>query len=118
MIVDAYCLRHPDRYCVSAISLAAHLSGLCVAVEHPGREQPLNDAVQRWLSGRPRLEKPPLPDRRGSMRIADVRRAAVPDDHEAVAQRWAFGVWAAYRDLQPIARVWIDAAHGGQPGGR
>jgi hypothetical protein len=118
MIVDAYCLQHPDRYCVSAISLAAHLSGLCVAVEHPGREQPLNDAVQRWLSGRPRLEKPPLPDRRGSMRIADVRRTTEPADHEAVTERWAFGVWTEYQDLQPTARTWVDAADGGRARGR
>ncbi len=28
MVVDAYCLQHPERYCVSAKSLAAHLTGL------------------------------------------------------------------------------------------
>lgn len=29
MMVDTYCLQHPERYCVSAKSLAAHLTGLC-----------------------------------------------------------------------------------------
>ena len=27
LTVDVYCLQHPDRYCVSAKSLAAHLTG-------------------------------------------------------------------------------------------
>jgi hypothetical protein len=118
MIVDTYCLQHPDRCCVSAISFAAHLTGLCIAIEHPGREQVLNDAVQRWLSRRPRLEKPALPDRRGSMTIADVRRTTEPADHEAVTERWAFGVWTEYQDLQPTARTWVDAAEGGRGCGR
>ena len=29
MLVDTYALQHPERYCVSAKSLAAHLTGLC-----------------------------------------------------------------------------------------
>ena len=49
MVVDTYCLQHPERYCASAISLAAHLTGLCVAMEHRGREEQLHAAIQRWL---------------------------------------------------------------------
>lgn len=50
MMVDAYCLQHPERYCVSAKSLAAHLTGLCCAFEHGGHPS-VNAAVQRWLNG-------------------------------------------------------------------
>jgi hypothetical protein len=39
MIVDTYCLQHPDRYCVSAKSLAAHLTGLCWLIEHGGSRE-------------------------------------------------------------------------------
>jgi hypothetical protein len=34
--VDTYCMQHPDRYCVSAKSLAAHLTGLAWALERGG----------------------------------------------------------------------------------
>ena len=107
MVVDTYCLQHPERYCASAISLAAHLTGLCIALEHRSREQTLNDAIQRWLSRRPRLEKPPLPPTRGQMTIADVHAAADPIEHRAVVERWARGTWAAYAPLHPIARAWV-----------
>jgi hypothetical protein len=107
VIVDSYSLQHPDRYCVSAISLAAHLTGVCVAVEHPDREVALNAAIQRWLSRRPRLERPPLPVDRGDLTIADIRAATEPVDHARVVLAWAGATWAAYHDLQDVARTWI-----------
>jgi hypothetical protein len=110
MIVDAYCLQHPDRYCKSAISLAAHMTGVCVAVEHAGDDDRLNAEIQRWLSRRPALLKPPIPDRRGSLTIADLARATNPREHALVADRWAADVWTAYEDLQPIARDWVRQA--------
>ena len=107
MVVDTYCLQHPERYCRSAISLAAHLTGLCVAIEHPGREEELNRAIQRWLSRRPELEKPPLPTSRGTLTIACVRVATTPADHRAAVESWGRGTWEAYAALQPIAREWL-----------
>jgi len=108
VIVDAYSLQHPDRYCVSAISLAAHLTGVCVAVEHPDREVALNAAIQRWLSRRPRLERPTPALDRGELTIADLRAATEPAEHARVVAAWAGATWAAYRDLQDVARTWID----------
>jgi len=110
MIVDTYCLQHPDRYCVSAISLAAHLTGLGIAIERREQEDRLNAAVQRWLSGRPRLDKPALPTGRGSMTIADLRGATDVADHDRVAAHWAEEVWAAYQGLHRIARDWVRVA--------
>jgi hypothetical protein len=107
MLVDTYCLQHPDRYCVSAISMAAHLTGLCVAVECRDREEPLNAAVQRWLSRRPRLDKPTPPDDRGNLTIADVRLTADPSQHAGAAAAWARATWSAYAPLHDIARRWI-----------
>ena len=107
LVVDTYALQHPERYCRSAISLTAHLTGVCIAVEHRAREEVLNDAVQRWLSRRPELEKPALPAERGSMTIADVQAATEAVDHRAVVERWARGTWAAYAELQEIARAWV-----------
>jgi Family of unknown function (DUF5946) len=107
MIVDTYCLQHPERYCASAISLAAHLTGLCVAIEERPREEALNAAIQRWLSRRPVLGKPSIPATRGTITIADVRATEDPVDHRAVVDRWARQTWESYADLQPLAREWV-----------
>jgi hypothetical protein len=79
-----------------------------VAVEQPDREMALNAAIQRWLSRRPRLERPTPPADRGDLTIADVRAATEPAEHARVAAAWARATWAAYRDLQDVARTWID----------
>lgn len=107
MVVDTYCLQHAERYCASAISLAAHLTGLCIAMEHRGREEELHGAIQRWLSRRPELIKPPLPAARGPLTIAAVRDATELIDHRAAVDGWARGTWDAYAALQPIAREWV-----------
>jgi Family of unknown function (DUF5946) len=112
MVVDTYCLQHPERYCASAISLAAHLTGLCIAMEHRGREEELNAAIQRWLSRRPELDKPPLPRTRGPLTIAAVRAATDLVDHRAAVDGWARGTWDAYAALHPIARAWVARVAG------
>ncbi|HKB28529.1 MAG TPA: DUF5946 family protein [Candidatus Limnocylindrales bacterium] len=107
LVVDTYALQHPERYCRSAISLVAHLTGVCIAVEHRAREELLNDAVQRWLSRRPELEKPVLPADRGPLTIADVLAATDAVAHRSIVERWARGTWAAYANLQSVAREWV-----------
>jgi hypothetical protein len=109
LTVDVYCLQHPDRYCVSAKSLAAHLTGVGWATERGGGEWGLR-ALQRWLDSGVKLEKPPLPDRRGEITIRDVAGAAATDDYLVAQDRWARSTWAAYGDLHETARAWIDDA--------
>lgn len=106
MAVDTYALQHPDRYCASAKSLAAHLTGMCAAIEHPGHPTLLRD-LQQWLSGPRELVKPPLPSQCGEITIADVLMASEPDDHAAIVRKWASSTWGAYRDLHGIAREWV-----------
>src|SRR5712692_4541640 len=69
--VDTYCLQHPDTYCASAKSFAAHFTGLCCAFEHGGHPSVLK-AVQKWLNGARSIAKPELPLSRGALTIADV----------------------------------------------
>ena len=38
LFVDAYSMQHPDRYCVSFKSLAAHLAHLCWSLERGGSD--------------------------------------------------------------------------------
>ena len=109
MMVDAYALQHPDEFCASAKSLAAHLTGLCAALEHAGHPTILN-VLLAWLDSRPALEMPALPRPRGAVTIAES--FAAPDAGRLVeaADRWAQAVWEAYAPLHPLARRWVEAA--------
>jgi len=109
LTVDVYCLQHPDRYCVSAKSLAAHLTGVGWAVERGGGEWGLRQ-LQRWLDTGPKLEKPALPAGHGALTIADVTGAADTDAYIGALDRWARSTWMAYSELHDIAGRWIEAA--------
>ena len=67
------------------------------------------EALQRWLNGPVALVKPELPARVGETTVADVAGAT---DLEAATRAWAGSVWAAYADLHPLARRWVEAATG------
>lgn len=105
--MDCYACQH-DRYIASGRSLAAHLTGLAVAIEHDG-DQEINDRVQRWLSRTRHVEKPAVPSIRGRVTIADVADTS-PDEYPAAVRRWAESVWSAWRQHQPLAREWIASA--------
>jgi hypothetical protein len=97
-----------DRYILSGRSLAAHLAGVCIAVEHDGDEELLR-AAQRWLSRTRELPKPAVPSFRGDVTIDDVV-GAVPEDRHAVVLRWASSTWSAWSEQQARAREWIAEA--------
>jgi hypothetical protein len=109
LIVDCYSLQH-DRYILSGRSLAAHLTGVCIAVEHGGDDSLLR-ATQQWLGRTRELTKPAVPADRGGVTIADVI-AAAPEERHAVVLRWAAGAWEAWAAKQELARGWIAAARG------
>lgn len=105
LVVDAYALQHPDDSCVSAKSYAAHLSGLCCGVEHPG-DQKLYWQIPRWLDGPASIEKPPVIETRGRKTITTI--ADVPDDaYQSAVRQWASSVWAAYESQHYLARTWL-----------
>ena len=112
LMVDTYSLQHPDRYCASAKSLAAHLAGLCSIVERGASRAVGAEALRRWLDGPgPRgLEKPAIPAARGPLTIADVRGAPDPVAYAAAVDRWARATWEAYAPLHAVAREWARAA--------
>jgi hypothetical protein len=107
LVVDSYACQH-DRYIRSGRSLAAHLTGVAVAIEYGG-DQNVNERVQRWLSRTRHLEKPVVPDSRGKVTIADVVDVA-PEEYAAAVHRWAGSVWEAWREDHALARAWIAAA--------
>lgn len=114
MVVDVYALQHPDRYCISAKSLAAHLCGLCELIERGGSPTLPNRALRAWLDGPSDLVKPELPAERGDITIVDVWAIEDPAAYRDAVRDWAESVWAAYRPLHAIAREWLDQALSGK----
>jgi len=108
-IVDCYALQH-DKYIRSGRSLAAHLTGVGIAVERGG-DPALLRATQQWLSRTGELPKPAVPARRGDVTIDDVIETA-PEDRHAVVARWAASAWEAWAEHHGLARAWIAAARG------
>jgi hypothetical protein len=106
LTIDVYCLQHPERYCVSAKSLAAHLTGLCWALEHGISEGGLRE-LQRRLDTRRDLVKPPIPGARAELTVDDIAGVDGPDAYTKALDRWARSTWAAYEDLHETARAWI-----------
>lgn len=112
LTVDAYCLQHPDDYCASAKSYAAHLAGLCHGVECNGDPHQYW-AIPRWLDGRRDLTRPTPPVSRGALTVADVDRTAAPPAGPyaaATVRAWATAVWDAYAAQQGLARHWLESA--------
>jgi len=110
LLVDTYSLQHPDRYCASAKSLAAHLTGLCALLERGGDRAVGVAALRTWLDGRPRIQRPATPRFRGRLTVADVRKARAPEAYAAAVERWAQSTWKAYSSLHRLARGWVAEA--------
>jgi hypothetical protein len=114
-LVDVYALQHPDRYCASAKSFAAHAGGLCCWLERGGDAETYR-ALQRFLDGRSPIVRPATPTMRGALTIGDVAAAAGPRAYGEALDRWARATWSAYAALHTTARGYLDAAlaaHGG-----
>lgn len=110
LTVDAYALQHPDKYMRSGKSFAAHLTGMCAAIE---REDvlPTNQLIQKWLSTNPQIQKPAhIPERRGALTITYVYNAADSDEHVKRVREWARDVWAAWAEHHELARWLITDA--------
>jgi hypothetical protein len=106
---DTYCFQHPDCYCISAKSLAAHLGGLCWALEGAGTPEGYA-RLRRALDGPGRFPKPALPAARGAPTIADVAAAPDPAVRAGLIRDWARAVWDAHADLHAWARERVAAA--------
>jgi uncharacterized protein DUF5946 len=107
LAVDCYACQH-DRYILSGRSLAAHLTGLAVAIEHDGAEQ-LNERVQSWLSRMRHIEKPAVPRVRAKVTVANVADASA-EEYAAAVRRWANSVWDAWSEHHALAREWIASS--------
>jgi hypothetical protein len=110
LFVDCYCLQHPDDYCASAKSLAAHLSGLAQIVEEGASPATGSPDLRNWLDGDRRLDKPALPAARGSTTLGDLEAIEDPAAWSEAVRRWAHSIWDAYAPLHGLAREWLAQA--------
>ncbi len=110
LFVDTYALQHPDDYCQSGKSLAAHLAGLCLILEEGASAATGADYLKRWLDGPRLIDKPPLPADRGRTTLGDLAGIEEPSIWRQSMRRWADSTWDAYHDLQPLARRWAAEA--------
>jgi uncharacterized protein DUF5946 len=110
LMVDTYALQHPERYCASAKSLAAHLTGLCWLIERGGSRAVGGEPLRGWLNGKVPLEKPAIPAHRGTLTIADVMDAPDAAAYADAVDRWSRATWEAYAPLHAQARAWIELA--------
>ena len=104
---DTYCMQHVETYCVSAKSYAAHLTRLCVGVEHGG-DPALYAALQRWYHTG--LVKPEILYPRGQMTITDIQMINDIPDQVTQVRAWAGHVWDVYSSQHTLARQWVEAA--------
>ncbi|HEX7975094.1 MAG TPA: DUF5946 family protein [Anaerolineales bacterium] len=111
LALDAYCMQHVETYCRSAKSYAAHLTRLCCGLEY-NASPAVYAAIQKWLNGSRRLEKPALLTERGRLTVVDVSQAASPEDYQRRLQAWAADVWQAYAGQHELARRWLHEALG------
>ena len=112
LTVDAYALQHPDAYMRSGKSFAAHLTGMCAALEYEDALA-LNQTIQKWLSTNPKIEKPVrLPAVRGAITITHIHHASNPEAHVARVREWAQEVWHAWSEHHALARQLINEATG------
>ena len=112
LTVDSYALQHPSEYMKSAKSYAAHLTGMCAALEDDAARE-TNRAVQQWLGGSKIMERPsqPAPCQRGTLTIVHLHVAIDPEDHLRRVREWARTAWEAWHDYHDLARQWIREAH-------
>jgi len=112
LTVDAYSLQHPDQYMKSAKSAAAHLTGMCWAME--GADDPsVSNSLSRFLDGAPKFTRPepvPPPGKRGELTIVDVLSAPDSMEHIKRVKEWARMAWDSWADHHAQARLWVEEA--------
>ncbi len=109
LLVDTYALQHPDDYCASGKSLAAHLTGLLAWLEH-GDRPPVRRALRERLDGPRQPERPEPPADRGALTLEEVTAATTPAARAEALERWARATWDAWASHHALARRWLREA--------
>jgi Family of unknown function (DUF5946) len=102
-IFDGYCMQHPEIYCVSAKSMAAHLAFLACWIDY---KSPLErfGTIRRGLDGEFKQPKAPILEFRGSLTIQHLQKADSQQRYAVLAREWLLDIWQAYTPLHDLAR--------------
>ncbi len=110
LTVDAYSLQHPEAYMRSGKSFAAHLTGMCAALEYEDNLA-VNQTMQKWLSKNPKVDKPArIPEQKGNLTIIYIHNATDAEEHTKRVREWARDVWGAWAEHHDLARRLINEA--------
>lgn len=110
LTVDTYSLQHPEAYMKSGKSFAAHLTGICSAIEYENSKS-INQAIQKWLNGARKIDKPAsLPEYRGELTIMYIHSAKNGEEHIKHVQEWSCSVWNTWSEYHSLSRQWINEA--------
>jgi hypothetical protein len=102
-IFDGYCMQHPELYCFSAKSMAAHLAFLACWIDYGSPLERLN-TIRRGLDGEFSQPKAPVLPFRGSLTIVHLQQASSREDYATRAREWLLDIWQAYTPLHDLAR--------------
>jgi hypothetical protein len=103
LTVDSYALQHaggghPDK------SIAVHLAGLHLMLEHGNRPPDVAPLLHRLASRMQEWPHFPPPAERGALTVHDVLDAA---DHAATVRAWAREVWSAWADHHAAVAAFV-----------
>ena len=102
LVVDCYAMQH-ERYIRSYKSFAAHLTGLCCAVEF-GSDPQLMRAIHMGMNAVVKGERPELVSHRGDLTILSISRAADVESYCGALNAWADSTWRAWAPYHELAR--------------
>ena len=106
--VDAFAVQHPGQPSAQSIqSVGVHLVRLCLMLEHGIDAERATAAIQIAAANKGVLRWLDPPESRGEVTVADVHRAASPDEHATQVRAWAGAAWAAWAVHHETVRGWI-----------
>jgi hypothetical protein len=95
--VDAFTAQNADAD-TKPIAIVFALAGLYLYVEKNFTGRQVQIAHIQLARRRKKWSKPPLPDRRGSVRVGDVLAEAPGPNRDAMIHCWCISVWEAFQE--------------------
>ena len=107
LTVDTYCVQHPGVPSPQTIqSVAVHLTGLYLQLEHGLRPERVAAARQRAASRKADFVWLEPPASLGEITVPYVRDARDPTEHDERVRRWARSAWEAWSPHHETVRRW------------
>ena len=107
--VDAYASQHPGKPEGRTIqSINVHLVGLYLTLERDLHPDFVRRAIGRLAERKSELRWLEPPQSLGAITVADVMKAATPEEHREVVLKWASAAWDAWSPYRAEIVRWAD----------